>query len=108
MQDIIQKIIEIDRMAQKLTDETIELRREAEASIEEDKKAMREQYIEKARARIKTNTEAEEVFLKQSLAEIAQKRDEIAAQLNSAYEEKHAQWADEIYKRVVAPVSQNA
>ncbi|MDR3644211.1 MAG: hypothetical protein P4M02_03960, partial [Clostridia bacterium] len=81
MQDIIQKIIEIDRMAQKLTDETIDLRKEAEDSIENDKKRMREQYIERARNRIRKNSDTEEAFLKQSLEEIAAKRGEISERL---------------------------
>ena len=63
MQDIIQKIIEIDKRAQKMTDEAQELRKEAEASIESDKKALREQYLERARRRIAITNETEDKYL---------------------------------------------
>lgn len=101
MQDIIQKIIEIDRMAQKLTDETIELRKEAEASIENDKKRLREEYIEKARQRIQKNSEIEEAFLKQSLSDIETRYSQNEQNLRQVYENKHTQWAEEIYNKVL-------
>lgn len=101
MQDIIQKIIEIDHMAQKLTDETIELRKQSEASIENDKKKMRDEYISKARSRIAKNTEVEEAFLKNSLEEIAAKKVEMEARLKQIREDNHDKWVTEIYNRVL-------
>lgn len=101
MQDIIQKIIEIDHMAQKLTDETIEMRKEAEASIENDKKKLREEYIEKARKRIGQNKEIEETFLQQSLRDIDARYVQIEDRLRKTYDEKHTQWAEAIYNRVL-------
>jgi predicted AlkP superfamily phosphohydrolase/phosphomutase len=101
MQDIIKKIIEIDKMAQKLTDEAFELKKEAEISIENDKKLLREQYIQKARKRITLNTETEQTFLKQSLEEIEKKHDEIEARLKSIDAENRKKWVNDLYSRVI-------
>lgn len=101
MQDIIKKIIEIDRMAQKITDDTIALRKEAEASIEADKQELREKYIEKARHRIGIMTETEENFLKEALATIDKRHTDVAADLNSVYEQNRQGWVNEIYTRVI-------
>lgn len=101
MQDIIKKIIEIDKMAQKLTDEAFELKKEAEISIENDKKILREQYIEKAHERIALNTETEQAFLKQSLEEIEKKHNEIEARLKGIDADNRKKWVNDLYFRVI-------
>lgn len=101
MQDIIKKIIEVDRMAQKMTDDALALKGEAEKSIENDKKALREKYIQRARKRIEVTAATEEKFLEESLDEIKNKYSGIAANLQENYEQNHAKWAGEIYKRVI-------
>jgi hypothetical protein len=101
MQDIIKKIIEIDKMAQKLTDEAFELKKEAEISIENDKKLLREQYIQKARIRISLNTEKEQEFLKKCLNDIDNKHNEIEARLKSIDSENRKRWVQDLYNRVI-------
>jgi hypothetical protein len=102
MQDIIKKIIEIDKMAQKLTDEAFELKKEAEISIENDKKLLREQYIEKARHRIALNTETEQTYLKQSLEDIEKKHNETEARLKVIDADNRKKWVDDLYSRVIS------
>lgn len=101
MQDIIKKIIEIDHMAQKMTDEALQLKSEAESSIEEDKKALREKYIQRAKRRIEVTTATEEKFLEETLDEIKKRYDNVAATLNEKYEKNHDRWANEIFQRVI-------
>lgn len=102
MQDIIKKIIEIDKMAQKLTDEAFNLKKEAEISIENDKKLLREQYIEKARRRIALNNEKEQEFLKQSLLEIEKKHQETELRLKNIDSENRKKWVEDLYNRVLS------
>jgi hypothetical protein len=101
MQDIIQKIIEIDKRAQKMTDEAQELRKEAEASIESDKKALREQYLERARRRIAITNETEDKYLAGMLADIDKKYADISKELDAKYEGNHSKWAGELYDKVI-------
>ena len=101
MQDIIKKIIEIDHMAQKMTDDALALRAEAESSIEQDKKALREKYIQRAKRRIDVTAGTEEKFLDEALEEIKNRYSGVATLLHDNYEKNHEQWAKEIYKRVI-------
>lgn len=101
MQDIIQKIIEIDRVAQKMTDEARQMKTEAEVSIESDKKALREKYIARARNRIKVTSETEEKFLGEALAEIDKKYAAIADRLNGEYDSNRQKWVEELTNRVI-------
>jgi hypothetical protein len=101
MQDIIQKIIEIDEAAQKMTDDALALKAEAEASIESDKKVLREKYIAKARARIQKNAETEQKFLEEALGEIEQKYAAVSQRLDNVYNEQHEKWVNELYNKVI-------
>ena len=101
MQDIIQKIIEIDRRAQKMTDEAVELRKEAEASIESDKKALREKYIDRARRRIAITNETEEKYLAGMLEDINKKYDDTSNALDAKYDQNRDQWVNELYNKVI-------
>lgn len=100
MQDVIRKMIEIDKMAQTKADEAIRLRDEAEASIKEDKKKLRAEYIEKARARIQVNAGKEECFLQEALANIQKRNEAEEAKMRGAYEQNGKHWVDEIFSRV--------
>lgn len=101
MQDIIQKIIEIDRRAQKMTADALALKHEAEASIESDKKALREKYIAKARHRIEITAETEQKFLDESLADIEKKYAGISEKLDDVYAANGSKWVDSLYSRVI-------
>lgn len=101
MQDIIQKIIEIDQMAQKMTDDALALKSEAEASIESDKKALRQQYIEKAHKRIAVTAQTEEKFLSETLDDISKKYAAISQKLDGVYERDHGKWVNELYNKVI-------
>jgi hypothetical protein len=101
MQDIIQKIIEIDQRAQKMTDDALALKAEAEASIESDKKALRENYIEKARKRISVTAETEQKFLSETLDEITKKYAAVSQKLEGVYERDHDRWVNELYNKVI-------
>jgi hypothetical protein len=101
MQDIIQKIIEIDHMAQKMTDDALALKSEAEAYIENDKKAMREKYIEKAHDRIKLTAETEQSFLTEALDDINKKYAAVSQKLDRVYESEHDRWVGELYNKVI-------
>lgn len=101
MQDIIKKIIEIDKTAQKMTSDALALKEEAQLSIEQDKKELREKYIQRAKRRIDVTAQTEEKFLEEALDEIKQRYDGVAAKLNESFELNHKRWAEEIYQRVI-------
>lgn len=101
LQDIIKKIIEIDHMAQKMTDEASSLKTEAEKSVENDKKSLTENYLKKARDRVEVNKKIEEDYLKQALADIEARNAGLEESMKKKFAESRGQWVDEIYQRVI-------
>ncbi|CDZ24457.1 hypothetical protein CCDG5_1343 [[Clostridium] cellulosi] len=101
MQDIIKKIIEIDKTAQKMTNDALALKEQIKSSIEQDKKDLRDKYIQRARRRIEVTAQTEEKFLQEALDEIKARYDGISTKLKEQYELNHERWAEEIYKRVI-------
>jgi len=101
VQDIIKKIIEIDKTAQKMTNDALALKEQIKSSIEQDKKDLRDKYIQRARRRIEVTAQTEEKFLQDALDEIKARYDGISTKLKEQYELNHERWAEEIYKRVI-------
>lgn len=101
MQDIIQKIIEIDKMAQTMTSEAQQLRTETEQSIRKDKDKLRSDYLDRARKRIAKTAATEEGFQKQSLEEIEKKYAATADSLRAMYDKNRTQWVDQLFKKVI-------
>lgn len=101
MQDIIQKIIEIDRMAQQMTEDAQKLKEQSTASIEDDKKQLRDKYINAARQRMKVNEATEKKFLDETVSEIQKKRAKTEEQIKSIYNQNKQVWVDKIYNRVL-------
>lgn len=88
-------------MAQKMVDDTNAYKSEVEASIEVDKKAMRNEYIERARRRIDVTSQTEDKFLSEGLADIDNRYQSVAGKLNETYETNKQTWVNELYKRVI-------
>lgn len=101
MQDIIKKIIEIDKKAQKMTEDALAEKNKAEKSIENDKKALREKYLTRARHRIDLTAQTEEKFLQESLQDISKKYENAGVKLQGIYNDQHEKWVSEIYTRVI-------
>ena len=101
MQDIIQKIIEIDRRAQKMTADARAMRDEAASSIEGDKKKLRDKYIAEARRRIEITAGTEQKILDETLADIQRKYAAVSQQLDKLAQENNDKWVDDLYRRVI-------
>lgn len=101
MQDIIQKIIEIDRRAQKMTADAHAMQDEAASSIESDKKQLRDKYIAEARRRIEITSGTEKKFLDETLKEIRQKYSAVSERLDRLAKENNDKWVDALYHRVI-------
>lgn len=101
MQDIIQKIIEIDKRAQKMTAEAQAARTEAEKTVHQDTNKLRDEYLARARRRIEKTRATEETFEQQSLKEIEEKHAATADSLRAMYEKNRAQWVEQLFQKVI-------
>lgn len=101
MEDVLAKIVEIDRRAQEITDEALELRRKAESSLETDKKKLRENYFARMRRRIRLTEETEEHFLAETLDSMSVKYAEREKKMSEIYDRNHDRWVAELCEKVL-------
>ena len=85
MEDVIKQIIDMDRKAQQTTEAAQREKLTCEQEIEEKVRALREDYLQKARRRIRKAH-----------------YDEQAAVLEQAYNDHHDEWVEQIVQRVLA------
>jgi hypothetical protein len=102
MEDMIKQIISMDEQAQALKEAAEQEKAHAEQQIVQMKEAKYEEYLAKARERIKKNAVIEQTHADKQLVEIKEKHAASLAKINALYKEKGQAWIDEIVKRVIA------
>lgn len=101
MQEMIERIVEIDRKARQSTAEANELRISAEREIEEKKNILRAQYIEKARKRIEVLTLEEQKLSDEDFEVFDKLKREIMNSMEKRFNENGEKWVDAIVDRVM-------
>ena len=101
MPDIIKQIIDIDRKAQETTAAAQREKLNCEKEIAEKVKALRDNYLQQARRRIRINSEMDRTIMEQKWQKCQAHYDRQAAALEEAYTAQHRHWVDQIVQRVV-------
>ena len=101
MQDVIAKIIDMDKKARDLTDEAQRSKISYENEILKKKEKIKNDYLDRAKERIEINKQTAQKKADTQLKEIEEKNDSVIRKLNSSYSENGDKWVDEIVKRVV-------
>ncbi len=100
MEDMIAKIVEMDKKARDMTDEAQQKRLEYEQHIARKKERIKNDYLERAKKRIAINQQTAQKKADSTL-EMIRKRDEAIIQaLESSYEKNCESWVDTIVARV--------
>ena len=102
MNNIIQRIIDIDKAARELTQEVIERRSTSSKAAEEKKKEVTENYISMARKRVDVIRTTEIGNAKKQLTESAGRREELEQRMQAKYDSCHNEWVSSIVERVTA------
>ncbi len=100
MQEVINKMIELDQQAQKLTEEAQGLKDGIDQKIDAEKKAMREEYLNKAKSRITVVHETEKTIADEKIAKIEANDIENTANIEKQYVENKEAWVDLIYGNI--------
>lgn len=100
MEAMIKRILDIDERARKITDAAQKERRDSEQEIAERARCLRDDYLEKARARIRINLETE-----RKLADLEWERKQAyyagqSARLEQLAADHRERWVEEIVARV--------
>ena len=89
MENMISKIIEMDKKARDLTDEA------------EKKEQMKNYYLNRAKERIEINKHTAQKKADEQLKAIEEKNSAVIQKLDSKYKENGDKWVDQIVARVV-------
>ena len=97
MENMIKRIIDMDRKAQDITDAAQREKLEAEKEIAEKARALKEEYLERARRRIQINSETERTIAEQRW----KKREQAYAAQREKLEQTYAARREELVKDIV-------
>ena len=102
MENIIKRIVEMDRKAKAITDAARQEKLEAEKEIAGKAAALREEYLERARRRAAINGETERTMAEQRWKKREAQYRRQMEQMQACYDAGFEQLADELVRRVLA------
>ena len=100
MEAMIKRIIDIDEKAREITDAAQRERKDSEEEIVEKARRQRDDYLEKARARIRTNLETEQKLADEEWKQRQAYYADQAARLEKLAADNRSRWIEEIVARV--------
>ena len=101
MEDMINRIIERDKEARESLTEARQLRVESEQKISDMKAQKRNEYLERARANIKSLEKSEKVKAVVKFKAIENLYIRKAEKIEKIYAENSEGWTNELFKRVI-------
>ena len=101
MQEMLNKIIEMDEKARKIRDDAQENKVLSEKEIEKLKQQIHDDYIERAKSRIEKNIKVDRDLADERWQKFAQSIDEKKAILQSNFDRHRDLWIDEITEEVI-------
>lgn len=101
MKDMIAKIIDMDQKARDISAEAQKSKVDVAQEVAEIKEKIREDYLARARERIKKNQKIEKKAADEEWELISKKHKKIIEDLDKTYSEKRDEWINTIVKRVI-------
>ena len=102
MENMIQKILEIDTKAREMTAKSEAVRTEAKSSLNHKKEEMRRQFTQKMQARIAEFEKSERKAAEEQIGKNSEQSKAVMEQLNRTYEDKAEEWVDMLFKRSIS------
>ena len=102
MQDMLKKIIEMDEQARLVKEKAQQEKAATENEITLTKKKIYNDYIERAKDRVKKNLEVDKANAEKNWEKAQARHNQAMQSLNSMYEENGDKWVDEIVNRVIS------
>lgn len=101
MQDMVKRIVEMDKHARELTDEAKRLKVGSEDRISAKKEELRRTYEEKVNTRLELIRQAEVKTAEDEFKLILEKQKKIKENLNDLYAQNCDAWVEAIVARVI-------
>ena len=101
MRDMIERIMEMDKAAQEVTQKVQKEKLSLEQEIKNLKKKIRSEYLERARKRIENNRIEEQKAADNKIETIKNSEKNISQRLEKSYLDNKDMWINDIVKRVL-------
>jgi len=99
--NILVRLVELDRKACAMVDDAQEVLDDTLSHTERDMEQFRQTYTEKAIQRIGVIRDEEGKASQAELENISQRYQSLMEGLEKTYQERHAQWEEEIFRRCI-------
>ena len=101
MQDMLKKIIEMDEQARLVKEQAKNEKAATEQEIIETKKKIYDDYINRAKERVRINLEVDKANAEKEWEVTAKKHEDCLAKLEEMQKDNHDKWVDEIVNHVI-------
>ena len=101
MEEMIAKIVEMDKKAREMNEKAQKTKLNYENEVLLTKEKIKTDYLERANKRISINQQTAQKRADEKLAGITEKNQAVVERLEKAYNENAEKWADEIVARVI-------
>lgn len=101
MEEMIARIVEMDKKAREMTDEAVKNKLDYEQRIIQTKEKIKNDYLERAKQRIEVNRQSAQKKADDQLRLIMKKNSAVVQRLEESCAQNSERWADEIFARVV-------
>lgn len=101
MEDMIAKIVEMDKKARSMTEEARKSKLDYENQVIEKRESIKNEFLERAEKRIAINTESARKKADITLKQIEERDSAVIKRLDDEYKRSGDKWVDEIVARVV-------
>ena len=102
MQDMLKKIIEMDEQARLVKEQAIKEKAATEQEIIETKKKIYEDYIDRAKDRVRKNLEVDKANAEKEWEKAQAKHQATLKNLEDMYSKNHDLWVNQIVDRVLS------
>lgn len=100
MQDMIKKVVDMDKKARELEEQAQQEKISIKEEIEAQKKKVYDDYLEKARIRARKNDEIEQKSAEEQLQKSRERHKIALTKLKEDFDANCDKWVDEIVSRV--------
>ena len=101
MEEMIARIIEMDKKAREMNETALKTKLSYENEVLLTKETIKTDYLERANKRIAINQQTAQKRADEKLAAITEKNQAVVERLEKSYSENAEKWADEIFSRVI-------
>lgn len=102
MEDMIRRIVDMDKKAREITEAAEREKIESEKEINEKAAQLREDYLSRARQRIQVNRETERKIAEREWEKTRTRYDEELRRMDALYAERGDEWVQAIVSAVTA------